>query len=155
LYCSDCHADDAGGSQGPHGSAYAPILKERYETLDQTPESYESYALFYRCHDRASILGDMSFPNRRIRKTVSGGGHSGHLASGAPCSACHDPHGVAFEELTPLGDTGSHTHLINFDTRIVLPRLGSRYPVFTDLGRFSGRCSLVCHGVDHKDASYP
>jgi hypothetical protein len=155
LYCSDCHADDAGGSQGPHGSAYPPILRERYETLDQTPESYEAYALCYRCHDRESILGDVSFPRSRGGKTASGGGHSGHLASGASCAACHDPHGVSVADSAALDDTGSHTHLINFDTRVVSPRPGSRYPTFTDRGQFSGRCALVCHGVDHDDATYP
>ena len=155
MYCSDCHADDAGGSRGPHGSAYAPILRERYETLDQTPESYESYALCYRCHDRTSILGDAGFPRSLSRKTASGGGHSGHLASGAPCSACHDPHGVAVGASTAPDGTGSHTRLINFDTRIVLPRAGAAYPVFTRRGPLSGRCNLVCHGVDHDNTSYP
>jgi hypothetical protein len=51
--------------------------------------------------------------------------------------------------------TGSHTRLINFDTRIVLPRAGSAYPVFTRRGQLSGKCSLVCHGVEHDNASYP
>ena len=54
------------------------------------------------------------------------------------------------------GATGSHTHLVNFDTRTVLPRPGARYPVFNDTGTFSGGCNLVCHGVDHEqNASYP
>ena len=51
--------------------------------------------------------------------------------------------------------TGSHTHLVNFDTTIVSPRAGAQYPVFTDTGTFSGSCTLVCHGVDHDNASYP
>jgi hypothetical protein len=152
IYCSTCHADDEGGSGGPHGSSFPPILKERYSTTDDNPESYENYALCYRCHERSSILSDASFMRKTIRTTASGGGHSGHLAAGAPCSACHDPHGVAD---SGAGGTGSHTHLINFDTRIVLPKPGSPFPIFTDTGTFSGSCTLVCHGVLHDSTSYP
>jgi predicted CXXCH cytochrome family protein len=156
IYCTACHADDEGGSRGPHGSAYPPILRERYETADGNPESYEAYALCYRCHERTSILADASFRARQQRTTPSGGGHSGHLAAGAPCSVCHDPHGV-YEPgaAAGSGSTGSHTHLINFDTRFVQPRPGSPHPVFTDDGAFAGRCSLMCHGVDHVNLSYP
>ena len=109
----------------------------------------------YHCHDRNSILSDKSFGKKTIRTTVSGGGHSGHLAAGAPCSACHDPHGVAASGTAGTAQTGSHTHLINFDTRIVLPALGNPYPLFNDKGAFSGSCTLVCHGVPHNETSYP
>lgn len=152
IYCTSCHADDEGGSRGPHGSSFPPILKARYETGDYTPESFDAYALCYRCHDQASILRDDSFRKKAIRSTPSGGGHSGHLAAGIPCSACHDPHGV--NEAGALG-TGSHTHLINFDVRIVLPKTGSATPFFKDTGTFSGSCTLVCHGVAHDNTSYP
>ncbi len=94
IYCSSCHGDDDGVSNGPHGSSYPPILRERYETADGTPESYENYALCYRCHERDSILADTSFPRKAFPTTPSGGGHSGHLAAGIACAACHDPHGV-------------------------------------------------------------
>jgi predicted CXXCH cytochrome family protein len=154
IYCTSCHADDAGGSRGPHGSSFPAILKERYETGDFTPESYDNYALCYRCHDRSTILRDTSFMKKTIRTTPTGGGHSGHLSSGAPCSACHDPHGVSETGVAP-GGTGSHTHLINFDTRFVMPLPGATYPVFHDAGASSGTCALVCHGVVHNSFSYP
>jgi len=149
IYCTACHVDDEGGSKGPHGSAYPPILRERYETANNATESFESYALCYRCHDRSSILSDAGFPT----KGSGGGGHSGHLAAGAPCAACHDPHGV-YDTAGGMR-TGSHTHLINFDTRTVLPKAGDRYPIFEDTGTFSGSCTLVCHGVVHDSLSYP
>ena len=149
IYCTDCHHDDAGGSRGPHGSSFAPILGERYETADGTRESFQNYALCYRCHNRDSILGDNSF-----KKNSSGkGGHSGHLAAGTPCSACHDPHGVNLSSSS--GDTGDHTHLINFDTTIVSPKPGNVYPIFKSNGIFSGNCTLVCHGKLHDNESYP
>ncbi|MGC2063427.1 MAG: cytochrome c3 family protein [Thermodesulfovibrionales bacterium] len=147
IYCSDCHSDDGGLSRGPHGSVYAPILKERYETMDGTLENFQNYALCYRCHERDSILRDDSF---RKSSLSNKGGHSGHLAAGSPCSACHDPHGIRDD-----GATGNHTNLINFDTRTVTPAAGNIYPFFTDLGSFRGSCTLVCHGKTHLNASYP
>jgi hypothetical protein len=152
IYCTSCHADDEGDTKGPHGSSFRPILKARYETGDNTPETFDNYALCYRCHDRASILRDDSFRPKLLRSTPSGGGHSGHLRAGIPCSACHDPHGV---NDTGVSGTGSHTHLINFDVRIVLPKPGSAQPVFDDTGTFSGSCTLTCHGFAHDHTSYP
>jgi hypothetical protein len=152
IDCTSCHADDEGGSRGPHGSSFRPILKERYETADNTPETFDNYALCYRCHDRASILRDDSFRRKTLGTTRSGGGHSGHLAAGIPCSACHAPHGV---NDTGTAGTGSHTHLINFDARIVLPKSAGTVPLFNDTGTFSGSCTLVCHGVAHDNTAYP
>ena len=74
IYCTTCHADDEGGSRGPHGSSFAPILKQRYETADNTPESYDNYALCYQCHDRTSILRDASFRKKtcgRLRRAAA------------------------------------------------------------------------------------
>ncbi len=144
IACTQCHNDDE-GTKGPHGSSFAPILRERYETADNTVESYENYALCYRCHNRTSILNDDSFK----RNVANNGGHSGHLASGASCSVCHDAHGVADDG----GMTGSHTHLINFDTMVV-SNFGYAYPTFNDLGTFSGSCNLTCHGKQHNDLAY-
>lgn len=155
IYCTDCHSsDDAAkiggvGPNGPHGSIYAPILREQYLRTVGTPESYQSYALCYRCHDRDNILADASFQKR----SVSGkGGHSGHLASGGgtPCSVCHDPHGIADD-----GVSGDHTNLINFDKNVVAANTGAGevVPKFIDNGSFSGSCILLCHGVTHDGSS--
>jgi len=151
IYCTDCHNSDDNpavggiGSKGPHGSIFEYILESNYTTWDNTMESSYEYALCYKCHDRGSILGDASgFP------------HSTHVGPGAggmgnaPCSACHDPHGISATQ----GNAVNNTHLINFDVIIVQPNLSGSL-AFEDLGTFQGSCSLLCHGADHVDRSYP
>ncbi|HXX57779.1 MAG TPA: hypothetical protein VEI96_07235, partial [Thermodesulfovibrionales bacterium] len=131
IYCSDCHSDDD-GSRGPHGSAYPPILRDRYDTFDPNPvsESFSTYALCYRCHNRDNLLSDASFKHRE------------HVvADRAPCSVCHDAHGIQDNFVT-----GSHIHLINFDTRSVTPVSPNIFPVYNGLSR---SCTLVCHGKTH------
>lgn len=138
MTCQDCHNNpDArqlggGGANGPHGSRFPFLLADRYDTADFTIESPQAFALCYRCHDRASILGDESFSL-----------HSEHILRGrTPCSACHSPHGVS-------GSSTEHSHLINFDVSIVG---GERQ--FIDTGRQSGSCTLTCHGVRHVNFNY-
>jgi predicted CXXCH cytochrome family protein len=138
TYCTQCHNNNAGpgaggaGPNGPHGSIYRPILERQYTTTDNTPESSAQYALCYKCHSRTSILGNQSFKD-----------HNKHIVGErTPCSVCHDPHGVA-----------SSTHLINFDKTVVTPS-SSGILRFDDLGRFSGRCYLTCHGENHNPLSY-
>jgi hypothetical protein len=155
IYCTDCHSDESeatggSGSRGPHGSQYAPILNREYETIMGTTENYQSYNLCYRCHSQTSILNDESFKKNAVSAK---GGHSGHLGTvvSAPCSVCHDPHGVGDDG----GLSGDHSHLINFDIRYVTPLPGNTFPIFTDTGTFSGSCTLVCHGQSHNNTSYP
>ena len=138
VSCQDCHnnpdAVSAGGTlpDGPHGSRFEHLLVARYETRDFTIESPQTYALCYQCHDRNSVLGDESFSL-----------HSRHVVRGrTPCSACHTAHGVS-------GASSQHGHLINFDISIVG---GQRFHV--DSGRFSGTCTLSCHGVQHVNFTY-
>lgn len=145
IYCTDCHDSDESisiggtGPKGPHGSVYPPILRERYETTDNTMESFQTYALCYRCHNRDSILANQSFKR-----------HQQHIVNDrTPCSICHDPHGIPLDTAT-----GNHTHLINFDTRSVLPYPGQAYPKYTDTGGGTGSCLLVCHSHQHFNSSY-
>jgi len=142
ILCTDCHnsnnARSLGGSgpDGPHGSAFDPILGLRYETRDSTVESATVYALCYRCHSRSSILANDSFSL-----------HRRHIVNvRTPCSACHDPHGVA-------GSKTTAGHLINFDRSLVTPSERGGIE-FRDLGRFQGTCTLKCHGVNHVDFRY-
>ncbi len=147
IYCMDCHeSDDSSGipganysgPRGPHGSLYAPLLRELYVTADNTPESYSNYALCYRCHNRDVVL-NLNNQNQSFSR------HYSHVVTDkAPCSACHDPHGV--KTGITSGDNGDHTRLINFDATIVTAAPGNLYPNFTAA---SMSCTLVCHGVTH------
>lgn len=155
ISCTSCHADDGGVSRGPHGSSFPPILRERYDTAEGSIESFEAYALCYRCHERTSILNDVSFRRKTMPGTASGGGHSGHLQAGATCATCHDPHGVSSRAGIDLAQAVDGTRLVNFDVRSVSPAPGRRFPIYRTKGPYSGTCTLVCHGVTHEGMSYP
>ena len=146
LRCTDCHNNDSGpraggsGPDGPHGSNHPFLLERNYTTRDDTPESAYDYALCYKCHRRASILGDESFPE-----------HRSHVSDfDTPCSACHDPHGVS----RTAGTGSDHTHLINFDVTIVRPLAGTTRISFRDLGTRAGSCTMTCHGTNHDAVEY-
>ncbi|MBI5394576.1 MAG: hypothetical protein HZA91_04690 [Verrucomicrobia bacterium] len=138
MYCGDCHNNNQGpgaggtGPKGPHGSSYIPILERQLTMTDNSPESSGIYALCYKCHSRASILGDQSFKE-----------HNKHIVGErAACTTCHDPHGVQ-----------GKTHLINFNTTYVTPSSGGRLE-FIDTGDRRGTCYLTCHGKDHNPENY-
>jgi predicted CXXCH cytochrome family protein len=143
ISCSDCHnANDArafGGTapNGPHGSIYDHLVALRYDTGFRAVESAQTYALCYRCHSRASILGNQSFSLHRHHVVGR------HIT----CSACHEPHGV-------VGPAVNGSHLINFDRSQVSPLAGSGGIRFTERGRFTGTCTLKCHGVNHVNFIY-
>ncbi len=148
ISCTDCHSSDnarsasGSGANGPHGSIFEPLLERNYETADFTAESAEAYALCYKCHNRDSILNDDSFA--RHRRHI--------LAIRAPCSACHDAHGVNRGQ----GNATNHGSLINFDLSIVSPAAtpsGLRLE-YQDTGRLSGNCTLTCHGFAHIELPY-
>jgi hypothetical protein len=145
IYCTDCHAGDStapgAGPRGPHGSNWPFLLEQEYTVADGTSESYQSYAMCYKCHDRNVILADRSFSE-----------HREHIVDqNTPCSACHDPHGISTEQ----GNFANNTHLINFDISIVQPLDSAIEPEFVDEGVNTGTCSLVCHGREHIDVRYP
>lgn len=143
IRCSDCHSSDSGrtpnGSKGPHGSIYEPILEREYQVGDPAPESFQSYALCYKCHNRTSLMTDGNgFPHRR------------HVVEGqASCAVCHDAHG-----------SRRNTRLINFmvsartGNRVVSPSSAGRLE-FVDFGHGRGQCSLTCHRADHNARNYP
>ena len=71
INCTECHNNSSGrqaggaGPMGPHGSAYVPLLERRQELTDFQMESSAIYALCYKCHSRASILGSETFQRPR------------------------------------------------------------------------------------------
>jgi len=138
IKCGDCHNNNTGpgnggsGPRGPHGSNFSPILERNLSFADNRSESLSTYALCYKCHDQNSILQDRSFSRHHLHITDER----------APCTACHDSHGVK-----------NTTHLINFDRNIVSTNSSGQLS-FTDNGRFHGSCSLNCHGKQHNNESY-
>ena len=142
ILCTDCHASDDGpnaggkGTAGPHGSVYAPLLERNYTTQDYPPESPTAYALCYPCHDRDVLLDPArsAFPL-----------HARHLQNAhAPCSACHNAHGIP----ALRGSASGNVHLIDFDLNIVRPLSGSAAYTANGPSR-GGSCALVCHGQRH------
>ncbi len=146
IGCTDCHTNNEGpaaggsGPAGPHGSIYPNLLGWNYETGIGQLESPTTYALCYRCHDRDSILFNVTF--RWHRRHVSNEQIS--------CNACHDPHGVNALQ----GDASANSHLINFDMTYASPEESSGLLEFIDLGDRHGSCTLMCHGENHVDDTY-
>lgn len=141
IFCTDCHNnDDPIGPRGPHGSNIEHLLNGNYTTFDYTVENPSTYELCYNCHDRDSIMANESFAK-----------HKKHIKKiDAPCSACHDPHGISHTQ----GNSTNNSHLINFDITIVQPDSQGRL-YFEDLGTYTGKCFLNCHGVAHEPNVYP
>jgi predicted CXXCH cytochrome family protein len=134
ILCSDCHNNDQGpgakgtGPNGPHGSAYAPILERNLNQMDLQPESSFAYALCYKCHSESVLMGDQL--------------HGKHVRDHqTACSTCHDAHGVQ-----------NQPHLMNFNTLYVTPANGRIS--YSDQGSGHDACTLTCHGSIHNNKSY-
>ncbi len=142
IYCSDCHSSNGvSAPSGPHGSIYPQILKYNYSKVYGLDESYSNYELCYQCHDRTQLLSTSSNYGRKV--------HNKHVVSGKiPCNECHDPHGISSSQ----GNSTNNTHLINFDLSVASSSGGLLE--FIDLGSYSGRCYLVCHGRIHNPKFY-
>jgi len=140
IQCTDCHGNDnASGPKGPHGSMNRYLLTKNYITADNTTESPVAYELCYSCHSRVSILSDQSFKR-----------HSQHIVDiKAPCSACHDAHGISYTQGNPV----NNAHLINFDLAIVQRDSQGRL-AYEKTGLFRGTCYLSCHGRNHNPRNY-
>ena len=145
IYCTDCHNNDewtAAGTRprGPHGSRWEPILEREFQAGDPSPESFSSYALCYKCHNRTTLLeGPGRFPHNRhvVEKSAS-------------CAVCHDVHG-----------SRQKIRLINFMLRakagntVVSPSKSGRLEFIPDpLRPGRGSCFLTCHGKEHDPLAY-
>ncbi len=146
IYCTSCHNNDdwtPGGTQprGPHGSSYVPILEQEYQVNDPSSESFQSYALCYKCHNRDFQVNDRA-------NTFS---HKEHVVDEATsCAVCHDAHG-----------SRKSVGLINFMLRdrtgktVVSSSQKQGRLEHISLGSGRGQCFLLCHGKNHEPESYP
>jgi predicted CXXCH cytochrome family protein len=132
VNCTSCHGSDQGNILGPHGSAFAPILKANYTTDDPQTESAFTYGLCYLCHNRTTVLSPASFSLHQLHITQQR----------AACYTCHDSHGST-----------QYPHLIHFNPRVVLSNSRGQLS-YQSLGVQRGQCNLLCHGVDHVNRSY-
>lgn len=141
ISCRDCHgSDDPEGPRGPHGSRYRGLLVQNYEMEDGRVEGEYVYALCYKCHDRASILGNESFAFHRQHIE----GDRARRLPGTSCFTCHDAHGSS---VSP--------YLIRFNEEVVRSNLEGKLEYKSQgVSARHGSCSLNCHGVEHKERSY-
>lgn len=135
VNCTECHNNSQGihaggaGTTGPNGSTYVPLLERRRELTDFQAESYDVYALRYKCQSHTSILSDASFLKHNLHVAVKN----------TACTTCHDPDCVA-----------TVPRLINFNINYVTPYSG-------DQMRFEANarlCFLTFHGADHNPKFY-
>lgn len=142
LYCTDCHNNDewtSGGAspKGPHGSRFRPILALEFQQADPSTESYQSYALCYKCHNRGTVLVSSGFP------------HARHVVQNqTSCAVCHDAHG-----------SRQNIRLINFMLRdrtgkVVVSPNNKGLIQFQSTQPGRGNCSLRCHGEEHDRRGY-
>jgi len=152
IYCGDCHGSDetstgGGVPRGPHGSIYPYLLARNYGTADGTPETPEAYALCYQCHSRDKLLStETTFSRLDPAASQRESLHRRHLQGGAPCSACHNAHGVS----AAAGNPVNNAHLIDFDVSIV-GQTSQGLRRYQSAGPGAGSCALSCHGRDHGD----
>ena len=129
IGCGDCHNSDqnsaAGGSgaNGPHGSAYSPLLERQLRLTDGTPYNPSDFALCYKCHSSSVVDSEQSSSWRYHRKHIE--------EFKAACTTCHDSHAA------------TQSHLINFNTVYVSPNNGVLN--YTSTGPNHGTCTLTCH----------
>jgi len=127
--CGDCHNSDQGsaaggsGANGPHGSAFVPLLERQLLLTDGMPYNPGNFALCYKCHSSSVVDSSLA---------ASWSGHQTHIEQyRAACTTCHDSHAA------------TQPHLINFNTTYVQPVNG--VISYTTTGPNHGTCTLTCH----------
>ena len=129
IGCSDCHNSDqnsatgGSGANGPHGSAYSPLLERMLRLTDGTPYNPSDFTLCYKCHSSSVVDSEQASSWRYHRKHIE--------EFKAACTTCHDSHAA------------TQPHLINFNTVYVTPNNGVLN--YTSTGPNHGTCTLTCH----------
>jgi predicted CXXCH cytochrome family protein len=140
MDCSDCHRSNGPDApRGPHGSDYRFLLSGNYDVRVYADESPFAYEFCYSCHDRASILGNESFPLHR--EHLQGDPFEGR--PGTSCYTCHVSHGSRREP-----------HLLEFNPQAVQPEELTGIIEYRPMGSGAGQCYLKCHDHNHGPGSY-
>ncbi len=144
VYCSDCHHNPNGATEGagPHGSPLLHILNgtTNYSTVtvNNAPVVPNSQVCFT-CHSYAVYVTNS---NSSTHFNL----HSYHMNKswGTTCYTCHSSHG------------SEQQHLINFDASVVTPMGGrnSQTAWYYDPATGSAGCWLTCHGQGHDPKTY-
>jgi predicted CXXCH cytochrome family protein len=129
IYCSDCHV--------PHGTNLQFMLRAENNNIFPAVGLPGDYPLCFRCHDRDFLFfNNLDNGVRTLHNQHVLGPHVSGNTELAPCSACHDPHGVPASE---GANANNAARLINFDTRYAGPA-----PLF-DAGTRSCSVGGDCH----------
>jgi predicted CXXCH cytochrome family protein len=138
LLCTDCHNSDAttdvlgsarsstASPKGPHGSAYAPLLRANYDTtVGANAAPYAGYnpgnfALCFICHDGQRLLTTTTNFYQPVGVGAGRGNlHQVHL-NNLTHASCHECHGNVHSNVAATNTDfrnvlpGTSTHLINF-----------------------------------------
>ena len=175
IRCTDCHNSNAFATttgrvvgtltspSGPHGSTNAVMLRAAYvRTPGVTSYSAANFALCYRCHSEAVLLGTTSGASTNFDDQIRGRDnlHELHLVqringTGAVCASCHfnvhsnqqapntqyNINGVVFltpPPGTPTRNVSFHPNMRGFGGR-------ARPEWWFDTTTRERRCYLECH----------
>jgi hypothetical protein len=146
VYCTDCHENANGDTNGPHGSPLLHILDGTAEYITQTnpyqscapdgcPSVHSQGELCFKCHQYATYAtGANPVTTTRFR---TGGENLHAFHSFGSCYTCHDSHG------------SEQDHLINFDTSVVSVSLGFNSQNAWQFANGVGTCYVACHDGEH------
>lgn len=186
IKCTDCHNsnaasapgpvnDNAGLTQGPHGSTSAPILRANFGA-DYTGSgnwNNSNADLCFKCHDQNRLLSRRFDEGARTNFYQNNGRdnlHEYHLTDKSAtnsCLSCHfDIHsnrtasnteyrwrvnGQWFTSTTPPANV--KTHMVNFAPDVQANNFAMpRWQINTETGQ--RQCDAACHGTDMDGQSY-
>ena len=152
--CTTCH--------DPHGSNNGNYLKASYDSTNRgagrtklyDPNDYNACT---NCHTKITDLTDpaantgFSYIRQEwpVEKQNLHYYHLNQLAAkgigNAVCKECHRPHGTLTEE------NSKRAKLVGFPSKTVSNTTYNQNPIYSSNGDMAGNCTLVCHGVTHRE----